>query len=98
MEAPLGGYAESSNIQGQGISSGNTAMKRTANYVFRVPADKYTDFFSKMKGYGVVTSEQSQGQDITDQYFDTDARLKSLKFKKKGNYFFFKRQLNYQIF
>ena len=79
----IGGYAESSNIQGQGISSGNTAMNRTANYVFRVPADKYTDFFSKMKGYGVVTSEQSQGQDITDQYFDTDARLKSLKIQEE---------------
>lgn len=79
----IGGYAESSNIQGQGIGSGNTAMKRTANYVFRVPSDKYTDFFSKMKGYGVVTSEQSQGQDITDQYFDTDARLKSLKIQEE---------------
>lgn len=79
----IGGYAESSNIEGQGISSGNTAMKRTANYVFRVPADKYTDFFSKMKGYGVVTSEQSQGQDITDKYFDTDARLKSLKIQEE---------------
>lgn len=79
----IGGYAESSNIQGQGISSGNTAMKRTANYVFRVPSDKYLDFFSKMKGYGVVTSEQSQGQDITDQYFDTDARLKSLKIQEE---------------
>ena len=83
VEAPLGGYAESSNIQGQGISSGNTAMKRTANYVFRVPSDKYTDFFRKMKGYGVVTLEQSQGQDITDQYFDTDARLKSLKIQEE---------------
>lgn len=79
----IGGYAESSTIQGQGISSANRAMKRTANYIFRVPSDKYTDFFSKMKGYGVVTSEQSQGQDITDQYFDTDARLKSLKIQEE---------------
>ncbi|MCB8815448.1 DUF4349 domain-containing protein [Desulfosporosinus shakirovi] len=79
----IGGYAESSNIQGQGISSGNTALKRTANYIFRVPADKYTDFFTKMKGYGVVTLEQSQGQDITDQYFDTDARLKTLKIQEE---------------
>lgn len=81
--ASIGGYAESSNIQGQGISYGNTVAKRTANYVFRVPSDKYTDFFSKMKGYGVVTSEQSQGQDITDKYFDTDARLKSLKIQEE---------------
>lgn len=79
----IGGYAESSNIQGQGIDYGDTARKRTANYVFRVPSDKYTDFFSKMKGYGVVTSEQSQGQDITDHYFDTDARLKSLKIQEE---------------
>jgi len=79
----IGGYAESSTIQGQGVNSDNTAIKRTANFVFRVPSDKFTDFFSKMKGYGVVTSEQSQGQDITDQYFDTDARLKSLKIQEE---------------
>ena len=81
--ASIEGYVESSNIQGQGINNRNTITKRTANYVFRVPSDKYSDFFSKMKGYGVVTSEQSQGQDITDQYFDTDARLKSLKIQEE---------------
>ena len=81
--ASIGGYAESSNIQGQGIDHGNTVTKRTADYVFRVPSDKYLDFFSKMKGYGVVTTEQSQGQDITDQYFDTDARLVSLKIQEE---------------
>ena len=81
--ASIGGYAESSTIQGQGIDHGNSVTKRTADYVFRVPSDKYVDFFSKMKGYGVVTTEQSQGQDITDQYFDTDARLKSLNIQEE---------------
>lgn len=81
--ASIGGYVESSTLEGQGINQSNTVSHRSAYYVFRVPSAKYTDFFNKMKGYGVVTSEQSQGQDITDQYFDTDARLKSLKIQEE---------------
>ena len=75
----IGGYEASSNVQGQGIDSQNNARKRTANFEFRIPSSKYSEFFTKIKDYGVVTSEQSNGQDITENYMDTEARLKSLQ-------------------
>lgn len=72
----VGGYQQSSSINGGRI--GYTGL-RSAQYVFRIPKTKYNQAFVDMKKFGTVVFEQSSGEDKTDRYFDTEARLKSLQ-------------------
>lgn len=79
----IGGYIESSRIQGNRIADYGANSARNASYVFRVPQAKYSQFFTDIKAFGTIVSEQSNGDDITDKYFDTEARLKSLKIQQE---------------
>lgn len=81
--ASVGGYIESSSIQGNNNAAYGTRSRRTANFVFRVPQGKYSQLFIDVKGFGSVVSEQSRGEDITDKYFDTEAHLKTLKIQEE---------------
>ncbi len=47
--------------------------------VMRVPPGKAGGLLEKLRAFGTVTSENSTGEDITDEYFDMDARLKNLR-------------------
>lgn len=76
----IGGYAQSSSVHGGRI--GYTGL-RSAEYVFRIPKTKYTQSFIDFKDIGTVVFERSSGEDITDRYFDTEARLKSLKIQQE---------------
>ena len=73
----FGGYIENSDIQGAGVNAGDT--KRTATYTVRVPADKLDSFLDSAGAVGSVTAKSIHGQDITQSYTDSDARLKALK-------------------
>jgi hypothetical protein len=76
----IGGIIQNSSFQGVGI--GNQGMK-SAQYLFRIPKVKYNQSFVDMKKFGTVVSEHSNGEDVSDQYFDTEARLKSLKIQQE---------------
>ncbi len=76
----IGGFIQNSSIQGGGI--GYAGIK-SAEYVFRVPKAKYNQSLIDLKKFGTVVSEQSSGEDVTEQYFDTEARLKSLKIQQE---------------
>jgi hypothetical protein len=47
--------------------------------VMRVPPGKMAGLLEKLRVLGTVTSENSTGEDITDEYVDLEARLKTLK-------------------
>src|SRR5262249_38671248 len=56
--------------------------RQTATMTLRVPADPatYEATLQQLRGLAQrVVDEQSQAQDVTDQYVDLDARLRSLK-------------------
>lgn len=76
----IGGYQQNSSIQGGGI--GFKGLK-TADYSFRVPKSKYNQVFVDLRKFGTVVFEQSSGEDVTDRYFDAEARLKSLKIQQE---------------
>lgn len=76
----IGGYQQSSAVHGGKIGYDSV---RSAEYVFRIPKKNYTQSFTDIKKFGTVVSEQSNGEDITDQYFDTEARVKSLKIQQE---------------
>lgn len=76
----IGAYQQSSSINGGRI--GYKGLK-SAQYVFRVPKTKYDQSFIDLGKIATVVYEQSNGEDVTEQYFDTEARLKSLKIQQE---------------
>ncbi|NLZ52520.1 MAG: DUF4349 domain-containing protein [Thermoanaerobacteraceae bacterium] len=70
----LGGYIENSQIQG-----GKSAdSPRRAYMALRIPQAKLNDALDKFKAMGRVTNQHISGENITDAYYDTDARVRNL--------------------
>jgi len=76
----IGAYQQSSSVSGGRI--GYKGLK-SAQYVFRVPKAKFKQSLNDISKFGTVVHEQSDGQDVTEQYFDTEARLKSLRIQQE---------------
>lgn len=69
----LGGFVSSSNFSFQGEN-------QFASMTIRVPVTRYQDALSQLRGLGVkVVSETSQANDVTEEYSDQNARLRSLE-------------------
>lgn len=86
-----GGYIESSNVQGnttgkQIYNEGGKVIyreNRNANITARVPKDAFDEFINGIGDFGNVISKSISGEDVTSQYFDTEARLKTLKIQEE---------------
>lgn len=76
----FGGFAEVRNVVGKSQYSQN---RRNATYVLRVPADRFELVLKNMGNIGTVLESNSKGTDITDQYYDTGARIKTLKVQEE---------------
>ncbi|MBP5655458.1 MAG: DUF4349 domain-containing protein [Clostridiales bacterium] len=71
----LGGYFESSNIEGTGKENN----LRTGSFVVRVPQDKMDALLEAVNGSVTVISSSENSEDRTLQYVDMEAKVKSLK-------------------
>jgi len=69
----MGGWVESSEIWGSKTSA------RNGQYTLRIPAEKYEEFLTGAEDIGNVLSISRSSDEITNQYYDTQARLNSLK-------------------
>jgi hypothetical protein len=68
-----GGFVASSNFSYQGD-------QQVASVTIRVPANRYQDVLSSVRGLGVrVDAEASNASDITEEYSDLSARLRTLE-------------------
>jgi hypothetical protein len=79
----MGGYVESSSVQGTRLFDRGQPSRRTANFQIRIPEEQFEAFMSAVGELGVVTTEQITGQDITGQYFDTETRVRTLKVQEE---------------
>ncbi|MGI6705223.1 MAG: DUF4349 domain-containing protein [Clostridia bacterium] len=79
----VGGYIENSNIKGISRNQRPGASQRTAYFQVRIPEKSFDQFISDLEGLGNIINKQIHGQDITGQYFDTEARLKSLNIQEQ---------------
>ena len=71
-----GGYFESTS------SYGNEEYgSRSASFTARIPSDKYETFMSSVGEVGSLASKSESVDDITSDYVDVQARLKSLNTK-----------------
>lgn len=70
----LDGYVSSSSVEGEkGVN------RRFAEYVLRIPQKNYSAFLKYVSENTNVISQSENAQDITSEYVDIEARLKSLK-------------------
>lgn len=66
-----GGYVEESDVSGESTDNGS------GYYVLRLPTDKVEGFGAALAQVGTVQSHSRSEEDITDQYYDTDAHIKA---------------------
>lgn len=71
----LGGYLESSTV-----GSGSRGY-RWAEYTVRVPAAQFQSFLDQAGGLAHVTWQNTDLQNITETYYDTEGRLKTQQIK-----------------
>lgn len=71
--ARVGGFLESSSITGSDYQSGRDY--RSADYVIRIPADAFSGAMDSLSDLGNVTYRNTQADNITTQYYDTQSRL-----------------------
>jgi len=69
VAAQFGGYVESKSEESE--SSGSMSM--------RIPADRFRSAVGALEGLGEVVRKSVSGQDVTEQYVDIEARLKTKK-------------------
>jgi hypothetical protein len=73
----VGGWVESSSVTGANYSSISRGSKtnRSANYTVRVPNDKFNEMMSSLPKLGNVPRSHVYTENVTSQYYDTQARL-----------------------
>lgn len=76
MVADKGGFVESQTIRGGRY---NYSSLRSASIVIRIPSEEYEGIMNAMDALGTVVQSDSRGTDITDQYADTESRVRNLK-------------------
>lgn len=54
----------------------------SANYTVRIPAEKFDQFIACRENMGTVNSTNVWTDDVTDSYYDMEARLESLETKR----------------
>ena len=75
------GYFEESTVNSGGYY--DVYALRNGVYTVRIPAEKYDSFLSSTGNLGFITSKTEQSQDVGQQYYDLEARLKTQKTKQE---------------
>ncbi len=72
-------YAETASGFVASSSFSNVDDKQVADLTVRVPTDQYQGVLAKIRGLGDVNTESSDANDVTEQYTDFQARLRTLQ-------------------
>ncbi len=73
----LGGYIQESSVDGNGAV--DRVSMRYAYFVLRVPREKLGQMKDSAEMIGTVRNFSTTSENVTEQYFDTESRLKSLR-------------------
>ncbi len=77
LTGSVGGYLSDSKIGG--TSKSRNYSTRTAAFTARVPADRLDEYLAAFSGDFNVLSTEKSTEDVTETYYDVEARLNSLK-------------------
>jgi hypothetical protein len=61
-----------------GSTFSNVDDQQFADITIRVPGDRYQDVLAQIRGMGEVTTESSDANDVTEEFTDLQARLRTL--------------------
>lgn len=78
LVSSLGGYVENSYVSGPDASNAKKIIERYANFTLRIPAGELDGFVDRVSEGVNVLSKNENASDITDSYYDIQARLDSL--------------------
>jgi hypothetical protein len=73
-----GGYIESSSIENRSSSS----SRSFAYYVFKIPTENLDNFLNSTKSDFLVIKNNTNAEDISFNYYDTEARIASLRIQQ----------------
>lgn len=76
-----GGYFEQSSVYAGSYRDVNA--QRSGEYVVRIPAQQYDAFLSASGNLGYVTQLTESSEDIGEQYYDTESRLRTQRTKQE---------------
>ncbi len=79
----LGGYIENSSITGGRPVNKEDFRNRVASFKLRIPEKSFDQLLLDFNDIGNVIRIERGGEDITSQYFDSEARLKSLTIQEE---------------
>jgi hypothetical protein len=74
------GFIQESNVKKQKDYKGNPIT--SGIIVIRVDRDKFDEVISGIKGLGDLIDESIKSDDVTDKFFDTESRLRLLRFEE----------------
>ena len=80
-----GGWVESSSVNGAKYSSISRGSKtnRSASYTVRVPNGKFNSMMSDLSSLGNIPYSHVYTENVTSQYYDTQARLQTYQAQEK---------------
>lgn len=76
-----GGYFENASLRAGGYRNANA--NRYGEYTIRIPIEQYESFMHQTGEIGYVTYRNERSEDIGEQYYDTETRLKTQKIKQE---------------
>lgn len=71
------GYIAEQNV------SGSPGSQRSMFWRFRIPVDQFDSFAEAVASLGELTRNNRTSQDVTDQFYDLDARIKNKKLEEQ---------------
>jgi hypothetical protein len=63
--------------------SGSAGEPRIGTWKLRVPVDEFEDFVQAVAGLGVPQKNSTDSQDVTEEYYDLDTRIKNKKVEEE---------------
>lgn len=79
----VGGYIESSTVTGGRKINTEDFRNRVASFTIRIPEKSYNKVLDDLNEIGNIIRNERGGSDITSEYFDSEARLKSLTIQEE---------------
>lgn len=81
MVQECGGYFQNASVEGGSLR--NQSASRWGNYTIRLPQEQFDTFLGRTGELGYVTSQSESSENVSQQYYDTEARLKAQRTKQE---------------
>ena len=85
LMSTFGAFFEDTKTDGKSYRQTHYGMQtyRSASYVIRVPKSNLDGFANSLESIGNVVSKQSNAENITSQFYDTQSRLNSYRIQEE---------------